>query len=167
MQYLQCSKCGRTDLDPDHVQFFQSLPPNDPVPCSSPYGCLGGLVAVTADRRPRPTTKAQVLDRYPCLVGHMICESLGYFTPEAAALALLAYIEKQPFSCEWYTHMGGMHKGVWPTDEKLLQVGRSVVERAFRGRHRHRGYMAHYPQAKALVDHVRAGGKGPIFASWF
>jgi hypothetical protein len=114
----------------------------------------------------KPRTQREILQRYPCLVGHMICESLGYFTPDAAAGALLAYIEGRPFACEWYTHMGGMYKGEWPSDEKLLQVGKDVIERSFRGRHHHRGYMAHYPNAKALVDHVGGGGKGPIFASW-
>jgi hypothetical protein len=115
----------------------------------------------------KPQTWGEVMQRYPCLVGHMICVSLGYFTPQSAAGALLAYIEGRPYSCEWFTHMGGMYKGEWPSDEKLLQVGKEVVEQAFRGRHHHKGYMAHYPQAKALMDHVRGGGKGPVFASWF
>jgi hypothetical protein len=52
-------------------------------------------------------------------------------------------------------------------DEKVLQVGRETLNRSFQHRHHHYGYMAHYPQAKQLVDDVLAGGQGPIFASWF
>jgi hypothetical protein len=110
----------------------------------------------------KPQTRKEVLHRYPCLIGHIICDSLGYFTPQSAAGALLAYIEGQSFACEWYCHMAGGYN-----HDKLLQVGKQVVERAFRSRRHHRGYMAHYPQAKALVQHVRGGGEGPVFASWF
>ena len=38
--------------------------------------------------RPFPTTQEEVIQRFPRLVAHMICESLGYFTPLAAANAL-------------------------------------------------------------------------------
>ena len=110
----------------------------------------------------KPRTAHEVLHQYPCLVSHMICESLGYFTPQAAAEALLAYIEGRPFACEYYSHLAGGFD-----EAKLLVVGKEVIERAFSGRHRHRGYMAHYPTAKALVEHVREGGKGPQLASWF
>lgn len=110
----------------------------------------------------KPQTRKEVLQRYPCLVGHMICHSLGYFTPQSAAGALLAYIQEERFACEWYVHQAGGYN-----HEKLLQVGRQMVARSFRSRRHHKGYMAHYPQAKALVEHVRGGGEGPIFASWF
>jgi hypothetical protein len=92
----------------------------------------------------------------------MISDSLGYFTPETAANALLHYIRGEPNWCEWYVHMA---QG-WNRD-KLLEVGRQVVERSFRDRHYHYGYMAHYPQARALVEQVRRGEPGPVFASWF
>lgn len=46
----------------------------------------------------KPRIIDEVLDRYPILVAHMICESLGYFTPNAAANALLAHIEGRPLS---------------------------------------------------------------------
>ncbi len=112
-------------------------------------------------------TRDDTIQHYPRLVGHMICESLGYFTPESAANALVFYIKGHPYFCEWYTHMAGMCRGEWPTDEKVLEVGKHVVRDAFRNRHHHYGYMAHYPQARALVDHVRQGGQGPLLASWF
>ena len=110
----------------------------------------------------KPRTVQEVLQRFPCLVGHMICQSLGYFTPNAAAGALLAYIEGQAFACEYYTLLAGGF-----SEAKLLEVGKEVIERAFRGRHHHRGYMAHYPTAKTLVEHVNGGGEGPQLASWF
>ena len=124
----------------------------------------------------RPRTRQEILDRYPILVGHMICHSLGYFTPEGAAGALLAYIQGEEHYCEWYSHMTGLrlqHNGSpnpasdteWKRE--VLKVGKEVVEWAFRYRRGHTGYMSHYPQAKALVEHVRAGGQGPVFASWF
>jgi len=111
--------------------------------------------------RPRPQTRVEVLRRYPRLVAHMICVSLGYFTPAAAAGALLDYIRGEPDFCEYYTHMAGG----WDR-EKLLKVGRDVVARAFSARHHHQGFMAHYPLARQLVqDELQ--GQGPIFASWF
>ena len=117
--------------------------------------------SVQSKPRPKPQSMQEVIQRYPRLTSHMVCDSLGYFTPEAAAHALLNYIQGEPCWCEWYLHMARGFDQV-----RLLEVGKSVVERAFRGRHGHTGYMAHYPQARALVDHVRAGGQGPIFASW-
>ena len=108
-------------------------------------------------------TIAQVVDRYPRLTGHMICESLGYFTPQSAANAIRHHIWGEPFYCEWYDHMA--HGS---DDRKdLVSLGRWVAEKAYHNRHHHRGYMAHYPQAKAIVAHVRGGGDGPTFASWF
>lgn len=111
--------------------------------------------------RTRPQTTEEVLRRYPRLVAHMVCDSLGYFTPAAAANALRAYMQKQPCYCEWYVHMAGGFN-----EQKVLEVGRKVVERAFRSRHHHYGYMAHYPQARQLVQE-ELQGHGPIFASWF
>lgn len=109
----------------------------------------------------QPLTTKDVLNRYPCLVSHMICESLGYFTPEAAARAARDYIENQPCYCEWYCYMSDR------SGKSLLNVGKRVLSDSFRNRHFHKGYMADYDQARALVDHVRKGGEGPLFASWF
>lgn len=112
--------------------------------------------------RPMPSTIQEALNRWPRLTAHLICDSLGYFTPEGAAHAILDYRRGEANWCEWYIHMAqGFNR------DKLLEVGRKTIERAFRGRHHHRGFMAHYPQARALVEHVRRGGEGPVFASWF
>ena len=117
---------------------------------------------MTLQTKFQPKNATEVLQRYPRLTGHLICESLGYFTPGAAANAIKDHIEKRPCFCEWYTHMaGGYH------EEKVLQVGIDTLRRTFEHRHHHRGYMSEYAQAKMLVDHVLAGGEGPVFASWF
>lgn len=55
-----------------------------------------------------PGGQEEVLQRFPRLVAHLICESLGYFTPLSAANALLHYRENQPFWCEWYIHIAGL-----------------------------------------------------------
>ena len=112
-------------------------------------------------KRPNPQDSAEVLDRYPSLVGHMVCESLGYFTPRAAAGALLDYIHEKETWCEWYLDM--RDRGT----RDLLEIGRKVVARSFSRRHSHRGYMAEYKIAKVLVDRERSGKEAPILASWF
>jgi|GEM_PF-1217754 len=173
MEKLVCDRCGQTYTDQEsiesakaHAGEWADLCRRDGVEPRGLSGCpvlpCPGELVLQTGTRPRPQTIKETLTRYPCLVGHMICTSLGYFTPESAANALLHYIRGEPNACEWYTHMA---RGF--NDERLLVVGREVVERAFRSRHHHYGYMAHYPQAKALVDHVRAGNEGPVFASWF
>lgn len=106
-------------------------------------------------------TTDQVLQRYPRLVSHMICDSLGYFTPGAAANALKSYIEGEECWCEWYMHMSGVG------NRSMIDVGKKVVSDSFRFRHNHIGCMAEYRQARALVEQVRQGGQGPLFASWF
>lgn len=118
-------------------------------------------------QRISPQNQQEVLKRYPILVSHMICCSLGYFTPQSAANALLSYVQGEPNFCEWYSHMaGGMHPPSFD-HEKLREVVRRVLEDSVALRRTHTGYMASYPQARALVEHVRQGGKGPVFASWF
>jgi hypothetical protein len=109
-----------------------------------------------------PATPLNVMRRYPRLTAHLICESLGYDTPHSAARSILDYIEKKPNFCEWYVHMAGGFN-----EEKLLKVGAETIKKSFQRRHFHYGFMAHYPQAKVLVDDVLAGGDGPTFASWF
>jgi hypothetical protein len=121
-------------------------------------------------------TAADVLRRYPSLAGHLICQSLGYFTPRKAAAAIASHKNAEEYCCEWYSHMVGLRLkhgkagGERPAEAEwtaeALQVNRETIEAAFRYRHTHTGMMAHYPQAKALVDAVRQGGEGPVFASW-
>ena len=47
------------------------------------------------------------------ILAAMIDTSIGYFTPLMALRALLSYKNKEPFYCEWYTHMA----------HKVLEVG--------------------------------------------
>jgi hypothetical protein len=42
-----------------------------------------------------------------------------------------------------------------------------VVRKAIQGRRTHRGYMAHYPQALAIVAREILLGEKPLLASWF
>lgn len=102
----------------------------------------------------------QVLDRWPILTAHLVCASLGYFTPVAAAGAIQDYLLGRPNFCEWYMHMARGNR------ERLLAVGKEVIQRAFAARRLHTGSMAHYPQARALVQRVRDGEEGPPFMSW-
>ncbi len=132
-----------------------------------PEALAGYRAALSITRPQSPKNQQEVLRRYPILVSHLICASLGYFSPESAANALLAYIQGRPNFCEWYSHLaGGMHPPGFEED-KLLEVGRQVVEGCFLWRRNHTGYMASYQQARLLVEHVRRGGEGPVFGSWF
>jgi len=111
----------------------------------------------------RPTA-VDVLRRYRRLASHLICESLGYFSPEAAANAIAAHKAGRPFWCEWYMHLAGgqPERG----EQAMLAVGRETLRAAFRYRGTHRGFMASYAQARRLVDEAIRSGTGPAFASW-
>ncbi len=102
-----------------------------------------------------------ILNRYPRLVAHLICASLGYFTPESATNAIAAHKRGEPFCCEWYCD--------WAEKGRIsvIEVGIRAIRKAVQFRHHHKGIMADYERAKQLVDHVRQGGEGPVFASWF
>lgn len=100
------------------------------------------------------TPPADILRRYPRLVAHLICASLGYATPTLAAIILRDAKLRRPNHCEWIASCYG---------GDALQP----VRHAIQGRHRHHGYMADYAQAKSLVDHVNRDGEEPFFASWF
>ena len=118
---------------------------------------------------PRPTSPDAEMRRYRCLVGHLICQSLGYFTPKAALRAVQAHRDGEPFACEWYSHQAQcLGKGLFDNDT-LLQVNRDVIAAAFHGRRRHSGYMAEYEHAKQLVQHEisRPGSSDGMLASWF
>lgn len=84
----------------------------------------------------------------------MICCSLGYATPGCAARIIAdSHAGRQNF-CEWIACC-------YKADPK------PAVRQAIRGRHHHRGYMADYGQARAIVEHARTTGREPVFASWF
>ena len=94
------------------------------------------------------------LRRYPRLVAHMICQSLGYFTPTGAALALADALNGHENWCEYVLSCHGRD----PI---------RVVRKAIQGRRTHRGYMAHYPKALAIVAREILTGEQPFLASWF
>ena len=111
-------------------------------------------------------SQSDVLQRLPCLVAHLICESLGYFTPEAAANAIAYYTKGEAFYCEWYYDWASRrNKG--NLRDTVKEVGELALQNAVRRRSHHRGPMAEFKRALALVRHVRQGNEGPIFASWF
>ncbi|MEW6664137.1 MAG: hypothetical protein AB1512_02805 [Thermodesulfobacteriota bacterium] len=105
-------------------------------------------------RRPRPETPDEFMRRYPRVTAHLIAESLGYFTPSAAARAGLDAIHGRENWCEYiYTCFD--------------RNPRPCLERAIKARRCHSGYMAEYRLAKRLVDRCLETGREPMFASWF
>jgi hypothetical protein len=122
--------------------------------------------------KPKIRNQSDVLQRLPCLVAHLIAESLGYFTPEGAANAVAHYTEGEAFFCEWYYDWASKRLRSGNTKcpdlrSTIKEVGELAIQNAFKRRHHHRGSMADFKQALALVRHVRQGGEGPTFASWF
>ena len=98
-------------------------------------------------------TARQAMARWPRLTAHMICHSLGYATPELAALIVLDAANGRQNWCEWIM-------SCYRCDPK------PALASAIRGRHGHRGFMASYPQALELVQHSIRTGNEPLFASW-
>ena len=96
----------------------------------------------------------QIIQKWPRITAHIIAESLGYATPESAALILKDAALRKPNYCEWI-------------DACYKSDARKAVEGAVRNRHHHQGYMASYRQALAIVQHVNQGNPGPTLASWF
>jgi hypothetical protein len=95
-----------------------------------------------------------VMRRYPRISAHIIAESLGYATPTRAALILRDAKHRQQNWCEWIY-------SCYQCDALR------AVQDAIRNRHSHRGYMAEYAQARALVERALRSGDEPVFASWF
>jgi hypothetical protein len=117
----------------------------------------------------RPVTRDEALVRWPRLVAHMICESLGYFTPMCAANAVAFDRQGEPYSCEWYAHMCQWRQVGESYDQGIRRIGREVVRSAFTNRRNHNGYMASYQQAKATVQAEinHEGATSGMLASWF
>ena len=117
-----------------------------------------------------PETQQEVLKRWPSLAAHCICESLGYWTPDGAALALLQYKRGEPYHCEWYWAMNRYEQGRplgEEFDRDLLDVNRQVIQKAISRRHDHKGYMAEYKRALTIVKRQTDSGERPMLASWF
>ncbi len=98
-------------------------------------------------------TSNEALVRYPRLVAHVICHSLGYATPTLAADIVRRAHDRRPEYCEWIACCYGAD----PVP---------AVRDAIRRRHGHRGCMADYRQAAALVRAAAATGREPMLASW-
>jgi hypothetical protein len=92
--------------------------------------------------------------RFPRITAHVIAHSLGYATPSKAASILRNAHRREPNYCEW---IDACYRG-----DPL-----PAVRQAIKGRHFHKGYMAEYRLAKALVDRAIDSGDEPTFASWF
>ncbi len=109
------------------------------------------------------------LKRYRCLVGHLICESLGYFTPRSALHAVLSHRDKKPCACEWYSHIAMCQGKDMFDQEALREINRNVLSQAIQRRHEHQGYMSDYPTAKALIQREvdDEGSTASMLASWF
>lgn len=116
-------------------------------------------------------TREDVLKKYPRIVAHLICESLGYYCVLSAAGVLLAYIEGEPYYCEWHSHMAGFRKDLKdkPYEDVIRQITRDVVRWAIQRRVSHKGYMAEYQHAITLVRHElkSEGATQGMLASWF
>jgi hypothetical protein len=117
-------------------------------------------------------SQSDVLQRLPCLVAHLICESLGYFTPQSAANAIAHHTKGEAFFCEWYhdwasKRFANRNTKCADVRDTVLEVGQLAIQNAFHRRTHHRGPMADFKRALALVVHVHQGGEGPVFASWF
>ncbi len=125
-------------------------------------------VAVTRKVR----SQKDVLQRLPCLVAHLIAESLGYFTPQAAANAIAHFTQGEAYFCEWYYDWASKRFANGNTKcadlrDTVAEVGELAIRNAIQRRKHHRGPMAEFRRALALVRQVRQGGQGPLFASWF
>jgi hypothetical protein len=95
-----------------------------------------------------------VMKKYPCITAHIIAESLGYATPSCAAGILSDAREGKENCCEWIYSCYGRDP-------------MKAVQDSIRNRHHHKGYMAEYKLALALVMRAIEKNDEPIFASWF
>lgn len=99
----------------------------------------------------------EILRRYPRLCGHLIAESMGYFTPAGAANTISAYRLGREHMCEWIWHL---------TNCGVKNATREVIRWAVARRRYHKGYMAEYGLARAVIAQALAG-RPPELASWF
>lgn len=94
------------------------------------------------------------LHRYPNIVAHIICASVGYATPTTAAYIIKDYREGRQNFCEW----------VYSCYDANPRI---PVERAIRFRHSHIGFMRSFKKAKAITREAITNNKEPLLASWF
>jgi len=118
----------------------------------------------------RPMTGREAITRWPRVVAHMICESLGYFTPKSASEALASYKNNDSYACEWYSHICSQRNKGFFDEAELKLIGADVVKWAFLNRERHKGYMAEFQNAMVLVLEelkTKDGLPCSMLASWF
>ena len=114
----------------------------------------------TAEVTKTTETTEDTMRRYPLLTAHLICESLGYFTPRAAANAIQAHKKGHSHACEWYLSM--IRPG-----HSLKDIGANTLSRAFKHRRFHRGFMAEFNRALLMVQAELAGYIPQVqFSSW-
>lgn len=102
----------------------------------------------------RPRTREAVARRWPRLTAHLIASSLGYACPSVAAAIILDASQGRPNWAEWILACYGGDP-------------RPAVAHAIASRRCHRGYMADYRAARALVDRYNLDRAEPVFAAWF
>lgn len=97
--------------------------------------------------------REEIIAKYPRIVAHIICHSLGYATPTTAALILKDAKEGKENWCEWiYSCYNCQPKG--------------AVRDAVAYRHSHKGFMASYAKARLLVEEAINQHKEPVLMSW-
>ena len=107
----------------------------------------------------------KIMKKYPRLTAHMIAESLGYFTPKSAAIAIIEAKNNEPYFCEWYTSCAARYGDMY-NRENVRRVTKEVLQQAIKYRHNHKGYMSSYKTALEVVKKA-LNGMHPMFASWF
>ena len=120
----------------------------------------------------KPRTAQEQMRRTPRLVAHLMSESLGYFSPTAAALALSYHRAGLPDFCEMYSAYAGddrEHPSFDP--DKLIAVNRKTIALAFMNRRRHQGFMVQPHRGSAygmVLASVESDGRNePALGGWF
>ena len=106
-----------------------------------------------------------VLKSYQRLVACMIEESVGYFTPQAAANAIMAHKKNAYWGCEWYSHIDSCRNPgkLWDKDydDRIKVINHDVISEAYKKRKYFRSQ-----RSRAIVSENIAGNES-IGASWF
>ncbi len=118
------------------------------------YVGVNGKTLEKAMRKRNMLSRDYYLSRYRRVCAHVICESLGYATPTTAAMIVKDYMEGRDNYCEWIDACYSNKPG-------------EAIKRAIACRKHHKGYMAEYSYALALVQKYLDNGQEPMLASWF
>jgi hypothetical protein len=116
-----------------------------------------------------------IAKRYPRLIAHLMCESLGYMSVETAVVTIIRWQEGSGLSCEWFAHIafhGANAKRFEGMDymDRMRVVTRETLQSAIKRRHFHKGYMADISVGRRAV--AKAVGMEPrdsldSLAGWF